>query len=145
MGDILIGLFLIFLGMAGFTFLLGSRCKKVCRIFISIILWSMCISGGVLIYKVYQDCKAEVKKQEAHCEYVKNKIVAEYPDALDYSTTKSLFVSDDYDGTFESDGVKYKFKETEDLHGNKVLSIISTGKKNPDTKVIKIDDNLETD
>lgn len=145
MGDILIGLFLIFLGTAGFTFLLGSRCKKVCRIFISIILWSMYISGGVLIYKVYQDCKAEVKKQEAHCEYVKNKIAAEYPDALDYSTKKSLFASDDYDGTFESDGVKFKFKETEDLHGNKVLSIISTGKKNPDTKVIKMDDNLETD
>lgn len=113
MGDILIGLFLIFLGTAGFTFLLGSRCKKVCRIFISIILWSMCISGGVLIYKVYQDCKAEVKKQEAHCEYVKNKIAAEYPDALDYSTAKPFIIwlcdSDDYDGTFESDGVKYKF------------------------------------
>lgn len=107
----------------------------------------MCISGGVLIYKVYQDCKAEVKKQEAHCEYVKNKIEAEYPDALDYSTAKPFIIwlcdSDDYDGTFESDGVKYKFKETEDLHGNKVLSIISTGKKNPDTKVIKMDDNLE--
>lgn len=145
MGDILIGLCLILLGTAGFTFLLPSQCKKVCKIFISIILWSLCISGGVLIYKVYQDCKAEVKKQEAHCEYVKSQIAAEYPDALDYSTTKSLFVSDDYDGTFESDCVKYKFKETEDLHGNKVLSIISTGKKNPDTKVIKIDDNLETD
>lgn len=93
--------------------------------------------------------KAEVKKQEAHCEYVKNKIAAEYPDALDYSTAKPFIIwlcdSDDYDGTFESDGVKYKFKETEDLHGNKVLSIISTGKKNPDTKVIKIDDNLEAD
>lgn len=149
MGNILIGLFLIFLGTAGFTFLLGSRCKKACRIFIYIILWSMCISGGVLIYKVYQDCKAEVKKQEAHCEYVKNKIAAEYPDALDYSTAKPFIIwlcdSDDYDGTFESDGVKYKFKEAEDLHGNKVLSIISTGKKNSDTKVIKMDDNLETD
>ena len=64
MGDILIGLLLIFLGTAGFTFLLGSRCKKACRIFIYIILWSMCISGGVLIYKVYQDCKAEVKNRK---------------------------------------------------------------------------------
>lgn len=68
---------------------------------------------------------------------------------MDYSAAKPFIIwlcdSDDYDGTFESDGVKYKFKETEDLHGNKVLSIISTGKKNPDTKVIKIDDNLETD
>lgn len=74
MGDILIGLCLILLGTAGFTFLLPSQCKKVCKIFISIILWSLCISGGVLIYKVYQDCKAEVKKQEAHCEYVKSQI-----------------------------------------------------------------------
>lgn len=125
--------------------MLASQHKKICRVFISIILWSLCISGGNFIYKAYQDCKAEVKKQEVHREYVKSKIAAEYPDALDYSTTKSLFVSDDYDGTFESDGVKYKFKKTEDLHGNKVLSIISVGEKNPDTKVIKMDDNLETD
>lgn len=64
MGNILIGLYFIFLGTAGFTFLLPSRYKKACRIFIYIILWSMCISGGVLIYKVYQDCKAEVKNRK---------------------------------------------------------------------------------
>lgn len=149
MGDILIGLCLMLLGTAGFSFCYLLNAKKVCKIFISIILWTLIISGGSLMYKAYQHCKVEVKKREEHCEYVKSKIAAEYPDAVDYSTAKPfiswLCDSDDYDGTFESDGIKYKFRETEDLRGNKVLSIISTGEKNSDAKVIKIDDNLETD